>query len=89
MPALLDTRAVIHLAANRSDLAIGDLEEAIAGAPEAAMYFHLARANLMADRVEAARLAWSDGERLGLKAEVLDPLERASFPEIKAAVAPN
>ena len=88
-PALLDTRAVIHLTAKESDLALRDLEEAIASAPEAAMFFHLARANLMADRIEAARLAWSDGERFGLKAEILDPLERESYLEVKAAIAPQ
>ncbi len=87
--ALLDTRGVVHLAANRYDLAIGDLESAISIAPEAAMYFHLTRANLMADRLEAARLAWSDGQRLGLKAEVLDPLERESFSKVAAEVAAN
>lgn len=84
--AMLDTRAVIYLAQNRSDMAIRDLENALGLAPEASMYYHLARARLMSNQREAAQLAWRDGERLGLKLGSLDPLERPSFDKIKESL---
>ena len=57
---LLDTRAVIHMKMGRSDLAISDLEAAIADNPIAPMYFHLAQAFLMANRRDDAQAALQD-----------------------------
>jgi tetratricopeptide (TPR) repeat protein len=84
--SFLDTRAVVHLAQGNPEKAIQDLEVAVASAPEPAMYFHLARARLMADQPEPARLAWVEGERMGLRAASLDPLERPIFEEVRKKI---
>jgi len=86
---LLDTRAVIHLKMGRSDLAVSDLEAAIADNPIPAMYFHLAQAFLMANRRDDAQAAMQDGQRLGLKPNSLDPLERPAYTQVVAALARN
>jgi tetratricopeptide (TPR) repeat protein len=88
-PALLDTRAVIQIARHEPELAIRDIETALAGAnnPEPNMYFHLAQARLMAGQNEAARRAWDDGQLLGLKREAVDQAERAAYDEMQARLA--
>ncbi len=86
---LLDTRAVIHMKMGRSDLAVSDLEAAIAENPIAPMYFHLAQAFLMANRREDAQTALLDAQRLGLKPNSLDPLERPAYTQVVAALARN
>ncbi len=86
---LLDTRAVIHMRMGHSDLALTDLEAAIADNPAAPMYFHLAQAFLMANRRDDAQAALQDGQRLGLKPNSLDPLERPAYTEVVAALARN
>ena len=45
-PELLDTRATVHLAARRAEEALRDLRQAVAEAPAAAKYLHLAQAHL-------------------------------------------
>ncbi|HWE37739.1 MAG TPA: tetratricopeptide repeat protein [Isosphaeraceae bacterium] len=85
-PALLDTRAVVLLATGRFDPAIRDLEQAIAAEPEAAKYFHLARAHWLAKSPAAAAEALKNGEELGLKPAALDPLERPEYSRLVVAI---
>jgi tetratricopeptide (TPR) repeat protein len=81
-PHLLDTRAVIRLRAGQSAPAIQDLEEAIALAPSAARYFHLAQAYWQAkDRVAAAEaMRQAKAEKLSI--DVLHPLERPDYQKL-------
>ena len=73
----------------RSDLAVSDLEAAIADDPIAPMYFHLAQAFLMANRRDDAQVAFQDAQRLGLKPNSLDPLERPDYSQVLAELAPK
>jgi tetratricopeptide (TPR) repeat protein len=85
-PALLDTRAVVLLTLQKVDPAIRDLEQAIAAEPEAAKYFHLARAHWLARSPAAAAEALKNGEELGLKPAALDPLERPEYNRLVVAI---
>src|SRR5690606_36166903 len=55
IPDLLDTRAISQVAAGRGDLAIKDLEAALATAPSPDKYIHLAQARLVAKDRPGAR----------------------------------
>lgn len=87
--ALLDTRAVIQLSMGHNEQAIRDLEAAIASGPLAPMFFHLAEAYSNSDRQDAARDALRAGEKLGLKATSLDPMERPAFTRLVESLARN
>jgi len=75
-PELLDTRAVAYLAMGRNDLAIKDLEDAVAVHPSPLIYLHLAEAYLMASRRSEATAALQSAKTAGLSADSLSPLER-------------
>jgi tetratricopeptide (TPR) repeat protein len=81
-PQLLDTRAVVYLAMDRSEPAITDLEQALADSPSAFRYFHLARAHRLAQRPEAAAQAFRKATEAGLELELLHPTERVAFREM-------
>jgi tetratricopeptide (TPR) repeat protein len=76
VPTLLDSRATVYLARGESDKALADLNAAIANAPNPIWYFHKARV-LSARKDEAgARDALTKARELGLREELLHPLER-------------
>ncbi len=75
-PELLDTRATVYLALNRSQPAIVDLHQAIAEAPTANSYFRLARAEQLANNPEAARKALQKAKDAGLQLQRLHPAEQ-------------
>lgn len=79
---LLDTRAMVHLAANQPEAAIQDLHDAIAVGPGPDKYFHLAQAYQAAGRVDDARDAFREAIDKGLKAEGVHPLERPGYQEL-------
>src|SRR5262249_19084329 len=81
-PQLLDTRAVVYLAMDRSEPAITDLEQALADSPSAFRYFHLARAHRLAQHPEAAAQAFRKATEAGLELELLHPTERVAFREM-------
>jgi predicted Zn-dependent protease len=81
-PGLLDTRAVIELALDRTEAAIRDLEEATSVRPSASYQFHLARAYWQAKRGEDAAQALSRAEELGLKRSSLDPREHPAYDQL-------
>ena len=87
MPDLLDTRALVQLAQNRPDLAIRDLEDAIAVEPAGDKYFHLARAYLAADRRNDAADAFAKAKKSGLDVASLHPLEQDTFRQLTAEFA--
>jgi tetratricopeptide (TPR) repeat protein len=78
-PELLDTRALVHLAQGKTDLAIADLERVVRDDPSAARYFHLARAFLMARQARPALQAFQKAKASGLEVQRLHPIERDEF----------
>lgn len=88
LPALLDTRATIHLKFGRADRAVADLRAAIAnGAGDPAIHFHLAQALARVNDLGAARKALDDARRLGLRPTALDRLERPAYERLVADLA--
>ncbi|MBY0523237.1 MAG: tetratricopeptide repeat protein [Gemmataceae bacterium] len=83
-PFLLDTRAMCHLALGKGELAVGDLEEAVAIQPTAVRYFHLAQAHRAVRNRTASVAAYQKAKNLGLTAQLLHPLERNEFEKLKA-----
>jgi lipopolysaccharide biosynthesis regulator YciM len=79
---LLDTRGLVHLACKRAEEAVQSLEQAVATAPSAARYFHLAQAHLLARDRSAARQAYAKARELGLRARDLHPLEQNRAREL-------
>jgi cellulose synthase operon protein C len=75
-PDLLDTRAIAYLAMGRSDLAIKDLQDAVAVNPSGLKFAHLAQAYLMANRRIDAGAAFESAKAAGLRTENLAPLEK-------------
>ncbi|MEO6810575.1 MAG: tetratricopeptide repeat protein, partial [Isosphaeraceae bacterium] len=87
VPDLLDTRAVAHLAAGQTDLAIRDLENALAVSPKPEMYFHLARAYAQSGRRGDATESLKRAKDLGLSASSVHPLERATYNQLVGELA--
>jgi tetratricopeptide (TPR) repeat protein len=75
-PDLLDTRALAYLVLGHTELAIKDLEDAIAMGPSPLKRFHLAEAYLKAQRKREASAALGAAQAAGLVAEKLNPIER-------------
>jgi predicted Zn-dependent protease len=83
-PARLDTRAVIFLHLGQPDPALQDLGKSLALRPSSRdSYFHLARAHLMAGNHASSRTAFLRAEKLGLKPETVDPLEREAYQKLR------
>jgi tetratricopeptide (TPR) repeat protein len=85
-PELLDTRAVIYLKSGQPDLAVQDLQEALAQAPTPSMYFHLAYAQHLVKNRRAALEAFQKGVDSGFKVDTLHPLERPAFTKLSEAL---
>jgi tetratricopeptide (TPR) repeat protein len=81
-PDLLDTRAMAHLAMDRSDLALKDLEAAISASPSPAMYLHLAQARFLAKDKAGADAAIREAKASGLRLDNLHPLERKAYDRL-------
>jgi tetratricopeptide (TPR) repeat protein len=81
-PSLLDTRALVQLAAENYPAAVADLDAAAGATASPAFHFHLARThakrNAPADRDRALALA----KKHGLKKESLHPLEWPEFDRL-------
>lgn len=82
LPALIETRGLIHLEAGRLEAAVSDFEQAIAAEPTATRYFHLARGHLARRERAAARQALERAAQLGLTPHDLHPLERVHFERL-------
>ena len=80
---LLDTRAKVYLATGRAAEAIQDLEDAIAEAPTALRYFHLALAMEKNSIPDGAREAFQLAIRHGIDARDLHPSDAQEFERMK------
>lgn len=89
LPAFLDTRGMIYLTLGLGDLAVNDLEEAVAASPSASRYFHLAQAYQKARNRIAADSAWRKARTLGLNAQTLGRLEQAAFQRLLEELEPK
>jgi tetratricopeptide (TPR) repeat protein len=82
-PDLLDTRGLVYIAQGKGELAVKDLEAAVAEKSQAGQYFHLAQAyQLTKNGTSAARMAMADGKNVGLSLEGLHPLEREAYRQL-------
>jgi tetratricopeptide (TPR) repeat protein len=84
---LLDTRALAYMAKGQSELAIKDLEDAIAMHPSPLKHVHLAQAYLMANKRSNARSALEDAKAAGLREDSLSPLERVNCERLVQELA--
>jgi hypothetical protein len=75
---------VIHLRLGHIEPAIADLEAAAGAIPTGPICYHLARAYLAANRPEDAAKTLAKAKAAGLKAEQLQPSERAEMTRIMA-----
>ena len=89
LPALLETRAAVHLEAGQTDLAIRDLEEAAAESRSDSIYFHLAQAYWAAGNRAAARRAFQTAESLGLNLGTVHALEHDLYSQLKQQLSPR
>jgi tetratricopeptide (TPR) repeat protein len=81
-PQLLDTSAVVHLALKQSDRALADLALATAESPKGIHYFHIARAQELANHSDSAAEALKQAKKLGLKRRHLHPIEAAACAKL-------
>ena len=84
---LLEARAIAYLTIGQSDVAIKDLEDAIAVQPSPLKYLHLAEAYLAASRRNDATAALQNAKTAGLNPDALSPLERENYRQLLATVA--
>jgi tetratricopeptide (TPR) repeat protein len=83
---ILDTRAVAYSAKGQFSQAIQDLNDAVTDNPTPAKYFHLVEALLGAGEKQAAVIAWTKAEELGLTREVLNRMEHDKYEKLKQTV---
>jgi len=81
---LLDTEALIRLNKSEVGEARRILEGIVAIAPTATTYYHLAQAELAADRKIEAMVAWKKSGDLGIRRSSLHPLEWERFEKMAA-----
>jgi tetratricopeptide (TPR) repeat protein len=86
--AILDSRAVVELAAGKSDAALADSENAVSRDPSALHLFHQARGQLTSGKREAARDSFQNAIERGLTVAAIHPLEVATFQELKVQLEP-
>ena len=87
VPELLDTRAVVYLAAGDPQKAMADLREAIADTPAALHCFHLALAHRAAgERAAAVRALQVARDNHGLTAQQIPRAERKRYDELVKAL---
>ncbi len=80
---ILDTRAVISIAAKQYADAIDDLNLAVIDRPTASKYFHKATAHLLAGQNQLAIHAWKKAVELGLTRESISKLEKEQYDEVQ------
>ncbi|HLA85568.1 MAG TPA: tetratricopeptide repeat protein [Thermoguttaceae bacterium] len=80
---LLDSRATVYLAQGKWQESLDDLSLALAEEPTAVRHFHQAQAYALGKKRAEALAAMARADRLGLKIEQLQPLERPSYRQLK------
>jgi tetratricopeptide (TPR) repeat protein len=94
IPALLDTRAVAHLAVGQTEQALADLDEAVVepsldATVRFSLDFHRVRAYTKLGKKREAQKVWTSAKDRGLGADDLHPLERKTYEELQAALSPT
>ena len=84
LPDYLDSRGVAYLKAGKVDLALKDLQQAVAARPSPTFYFHLARAQQLNKAPSEAAASLRKATDLGLKEAALHPLEQAAVRKLQA-----
>ena len=84
--ALLDSRAMIHLARGDWESALEDMKVALADEPSGTRYFHLAQALLMGGKKQEAQEAFQKSKDFGLTVDQLQPIERPSYRKLREAL---
>jgi Flp pilus assembly protein TadD len=88
--SLADTRAVVLIQLGKTDAAVQELEAIQKRSPgNPSLAFHLAWAYQAKGQIDEARLELARSEKLGLKPDVLDPLERQIFVQVRKALFPG
>jgi Tfp pilus assembly protein PilF len=82
--SLLDSRALVELAADQPSAALGDLETAVNDGAAPLHLFHLARVRMMNGELDGARSSLKKAIERGLTEESFNSLEASSFQELKA-----
>jgi len=83
MASMLDSRSTVYVALGEYDKALADLELAIADAETPIRFFHRAQACQQAGRSQEAIQAMKKADALGLKPDMLQPLERPAYEKLK------
>ena len=83
---ILDTRAVVSIAAKRYDDAIADLKLAVIDNPTASKYFHLATAYTLSGQEDLAKQAWEEAVDRGLSRDNVSRLEKDQYDQTKQKV---
>jgi len=83
MASMLDSRSTVYVALGQYDKALADLELAIADAETPIRLFHRAQACQRAGRSREAIQAIKKARALGLKPDMLQPLERPAYEKLK------
>jgi tetratricopeptide (TPR) repeat protein len=81
---LLTTRGLIQLAAGRTELAVKDLEAAVAAEPTAVAHAYLAEALWANKDRSGAAEAFKKSQSLGLSLEMIHPLKRSAYKKLVA-----
>jgi cellulose synthase operon protein C len=81
--SLLDSRAVVELAAGNADAALADLQTAVGDGAAPLPLFHLARVRLVNGQLDDARSSLNQAVTRGLTPEILNRLEASAFQELK------
>lgn len=84
-PDLLDTRALVHLAAGEDEEAVADLEQAVLQ-PSDLKFLHLAYAQFRTGDTSAARKSLAASRKKGLDANRLSTGDRTRLEELEAAL---
>ncbi|HET6325095.1 MAG TPA: tetratricopeptide repeat protein, partial [Planctomycetaceae bacterium] len=87
--SLLDSRALVELAAGKPEAAQTDLEVATTGGGAATHLFHLARVRMVNGQLESARASLKKALDLGLTEGHFNKLEASSFHELKIQLEPT
>ncbi|MGE4003366.1 MAG: tetratricopeptide repeat protein, partial [Planctomycetaceae bacterium] len=85
---LLDTRATVALANRQPELAERSALDAVAEAPAAEFYFHLAQTQLALDKRDAAKDSLRMAFKRGLHVNSVHPLERPALERLQLELGP-
>ena len=83
MATILDSRATVRLAQGKWEEALDDLSMALSEEQTGIRYFHKAQALAQGGKKREAAEAMREADNYGLKAELLQPLERPAYRQLR------